>query len=139
VSRPLIIAVDFDGTCVDHMYPDVGADVPGAARWLRAFAAAGAKLILWTMRSGGREAGSGPLADAVRWFAARDLPLYGINANPDQVAWTRSPKAYAHVYIDDAALGCPLRENPRMGGRPYVDWDRVGPDVLARLAAHATT
>lgn len=123
----MILAIDFDGTCVDHRYPEVGADVPGAAEWLARFAEAGASLILWTMRSGR------PLDDAVAWFAAKGLPLFGVNENPDQHHWTQSPKAYAHAYIDDAAFGCPLRENPRMGGRPFVDWSIVGPAVLASI------
>lgn len=129
----MILAIDFDGTCVDHRYPDVGDDVPGVVRWLKAFSEAGAKLILWTMRSSGREDGTDPLADAVEWFRAREIPLHGINANPDQSSWTSSPKAYANIYIDDAAIGCPLKQNPRMGGRPFVDWSEVGPLVMEMI------
>lgn len=129
---PLIIGVDFDGTCVDHMFPLVGDDAPGAVEWLGKLAAAGNRLVLWTMRSDGtpRDPGSTPLADAVAWFAARDIPLWGINANPEQHTWTSSPKAYCQVYVDDAAFGCPLLENPNPGGRPYVDWSIVGPALL---------
>ncbi len=127
----MIIAVDFDGTCVDHRYPDVGADVPGAVEWLRKFAAAGAKLILWTMRSDGPPQSDGnPLADAVEWFRSRGIPLFGVNQNPEQCGWTGSPKAYAHVYIDDLAFGCPLRDNVRAGGSRFVDWSIVGPGVM---------
>lgn len=129
----MILAIDFDGTCVDHRYPDVGNDVPGAAKWLKAFSESGAKLILWTMRSPGRDDGTNPLKDAVDWFERNGLPLYGVNSNPSQGTWTGSPKAYAHTYIDDAAFGCPLRQNPRMGGRPFVDWSVVGPAVLAMI------
>ena len=49
--------------------------------------------------------------DAVNWFKKNDIPLYGINENPDQSSWTTSPKPYCHIYIDDAALGCPLIRN----------------------------
>ncbi len=131
-----MIAVDFDGTCVDHRYPELGADAPGAAAWLKRFVAAGADLILWTMRADGRADGTTPLADAVAWFAARDIPLLGINENPGQKSWTLSPKAYAHLYIDDAAVGCPLRPAARAGSRPVVDWDQVGPAVLAKIRTH---
>jgi hypothetical protein len=130
----MYIAVDFDGTCVDHQYPDVGDDVPGAAEWLKKFVDAGAQIILWTMRShranGKTES---VLDDAIRWFYYREIPLLGINENPTQREWTYSPKAYANYYIDDAAIGCPLKENPRMGGRPYVDWDIVGPLVMEKI------
>lgn len=122
-----IIAVDFDGTIVDHRYPDIGGVVPGAIAWLKAFANEGAKLILWTMRSGVE------LDAAVGFCEAAGLEFYGVNSNPTQLSWTNSPKAYAHLYIDDAAFGCPLKENPRCGGRPFVDWDTVGPAVLATL------
>lgn len=120
----LVVAVDFDGTVVDHRYPIIGADVPGSVEWLRKLADADVKIVLFTMRSGDT------LDDAVRWYALKGIPLYGVNRNPDQGTWTSSPKAYAHVYVDDAAFGCPLRENPRSGGRPFVDWDTVGPKLL---------
>ncbi len=131
----MIIAVDFDGTCVDHRFPDVGPDAPEAVAYLRLFVSMGAKLILWTMRSSNRPDGTDPLADAVKWFSDRNIPLHGINQNPDQSSWTASPKAYAHLYIDDAAFGCPLRDNPRMGGKPYVDWSKVGPSVIEAMKA----
>jgi len=109
--------IDFDGTVVMHEYPAVGADVPHAVDVLRALVARGDALILWTMRSGL------PLSDAVRWFTERGIELYGVQRSPDQDSWTHSPKAYCHVYIDDAALGCPLIMPE--DGRPYVDWITV--------------
>lgn len=113
----MIIAVDFDGTCVTHEYPKVGQSI-GAVPVLRSWVVAGHKLILWTMRSGKE------LEDAVGWFNDAGIPLFGINGNPEQKSWTDSPKAYAQLYVDDAALGAPLVHNP-MFDRPYLDWDRV--------------
>ena len=112
----MYIAVDFDGTCVTHEYPKVGKDI-GAVPVLKRLVEAGHKLILNTMRSGDE------LADAIQWFIDNDISLYGANVNPTQKRWTDSPKVYAQLYIDDAALGCPLIGNP--GGRPYVDWEAV--------------
>lgn len=109
----MIIAIDFDGTCVTHEYPKVGRDI-GAERVLGLLVDRGHQLILWTMRSGE------PLADAVKWFADRDIPLFGVNINPTQRVWTESPKAYAQMYIDDAAYGAPLIYPE--GERPYIDW-----------------
>lgn len=112
------IAVDFDGTCVTHDYPRVGKDT-GAIPVLKALVQKGHKLILWTMRSGiGLEA-------AVNWFKENDIPLYGIQINPGQQSWTSSPKAYAQLYIDDAALGCYLKEDKDLSDRPFVDWPSV--------------
>jgi hypothetical protein len=59
----------------------------------------------------------------VAWFKSRRIELYGVNRNPTQDTWTASPKAYAKLYIDDAALGCPLKY-PR-DARPFVNWRRV--------------
>ena len=63
------------------------------------------------------------LEDAVEWFKDNEIPLYGINSTPGQSTWTSSPKVYAHLYIDDAALGIPLVRNGRE--RPYVNWSEV--------------
>lgn len=126
----MIIAVDFDGTIVDHRYPDIGAEVPGAVEWLKRLVERGAKLILLTMRSGET------LRQAVRWCDDKGISLWAANRNPQQWSWTRSVKVYAHAYVDDAGFGCPLHENPRMGGRPYVDWNIVGPGLMKMLEAH---
>lgn len=129
----MIIAIDFDGTLVDHRFPDIGDEVPGAFDWLKRFQEAGARLILWTMRSDGREHGD-VLSSAVEFCRARGIEFWAVNGNPQQSSWTQSPKCYAHAYIDDAAIGCPLRELPRSGAKPAVDWDKIGPIVLAMIS-----
>jgi len=45
----MIIAVDFDGTCVAYDFPNIGQDI-GAVPVLEELVAAGHKLILWTVR-----------------------------------------------------------------------------------------
>jgi len=129
------IAIDFDGTCVTHAFPEIGKDI-GAAPILRALVKKGHKLILNTMRSNNGELPlftttgeivntSGDfLDDAVEWFALNHIELYGIQSNPGQKSWTSSPKCYAQLYIDDAALGCPLIY-PEDGSRPYADWVEI--------------
>lgn len=137
------IAIDFDGTCVEHAYPEIGADI-GAVPVLKRLVAAGHQLILFTMRSGEK------LNEASRWFEENGIPLYGIQSDPEQATWTSSPKCFANLYIDDAALGIPLKQdywdarwpdNPipkpleeidmecdfflGLDGRPYVDWEKV--------------
>ena len=114
-DKKLEIAVDFDGTCVSYAYPHVGNEI-GAIPVLGDLVEKGHKLILFTMRSGQQ------LKDAVDWFKQNDLPLYGIQYNPTQSKWTDSNKCYAHLYIDDAALGCPLIQTD---SRPYVDWNKI--------------
>jgi hypothetical protein len=129
----MYICVDFDGTIVDHRFPEVGPPVPGALEWMSKFQAAGARLILFTMRSDGGRNGEA-LTAAVRYLKENGIQLYGINKNPTQVHWTSSPKAYGQLYIDDAAFGCPLIELDGFE-RPCVDWDIVGPGVMKMLDA----
>lgn len=112
----MIIAVDFDGTCVTHAYPHIGENI-GATPVLRKLVANEHRLILWTMRSGEK------LNEAVHWFEAREIELFGVNTNPGQTTWTASPKAYAEMYIDDAALGTPLIRP--INARPYVNWSQI--------------
>jgi len=145
----MIIAIDFDGTCVTHEFPKVGRDI-GAVPVLKELVSRGHQLILFTMRSdvvnpSGEdnelhlESGN-YLTDAVKWFEQNEIPLYGIQTNPTQHTWTTSPKVYAQLYIDDAALGCPLRvdvKSTQFGmnevvGRPYVDWEAVREMLIER-------
>lgn len=128
MEKQLIVAVDFDGTCVTHDYPRVGHTVPLAVAVLKALVASGFGIILYTMRSGTS------LADAVSWFSDHDIPLLAVNNNPTQHTWTKSPKIYAHAYIDDAAIGAPLMY-PVNGDRPYVDWAKVF-DLMTKQFPH---
>jgi len=109
-----IIGVDFDGTCVTHEYPKVGVDI-GAQEVLKDLVKANHKLILWTIRDGKY------LKDATDWFNRNNIPLFGVNKNPDQ-NWSASPKAYCNLYLDDAALGVPLIH---LYSRPHVNWKKV--------------
>jgi len=130
----MIFAIDFDGTCVTHEFPKVGRHI-GAVPVLKALVASGHQLILWTMRSdkedvdtkveGIHDISGAFLTDAVNWFKENDIELWGINENPEQKSWTASPKAFANMYIDDMALGCPLRKAGDVE-KPFVDWNRVG-------------
>jgi len=119
----MIIAVDFDGTCVTHDYPLIGANI-GAEKVLKKLTEKGHKIILWTMRSGET------LDDAVKWFKDHDIELWGINKNPEQT-WSSSPKAYAQLYIDDASICMPLSRVYLSGNhvlehkRHFVDWRSI--------------
>ena len=134
----MIIGVDFDGTCVTHEFPKVGAEI-GAVPVLKQLVAEGHQLILFTMRSNvenpqvfGNDKdhlldnvpSGNYLDDAVNWFKENGIELYGIQVNPTQHTWTTSPKAYAQLYIDDAALGAPLTAHPSVS-RPYICWATV--------------
>ena len=121
----MTIAIDFDGTCVTHEYPEIGRDL-GATTTLKTLVDNGHKLVLLTMRSGKT------LEDAKHWFEEKGIILYGVNENPSQKQWTESPKVYANLYIDDANLGVPLVKNSIASDRPYVDWKLVLIDLYNR-------
>ena len=46
----MIIAVDFDGTIVEHRYPEIGREKPFAFDTLKMLQKEGHRLILWTVR-----------------------------------------------------------------------------------------
>ena len=127
MARPLKIAIDFDGTIVEHKFPEIGNPVPGALKWMHVWQDAGAELILWTMRS------LLTLTEAVEYCKYNGITFAGVNEGPNDRLWTTSPKVYAHVYVDDAACGCPC-VTP-INGRPYVDWAVVGPAVMDMIKA----
>ena len=118
IMNNLIICVDFDGTCVTHEYPNIGKEI-GATEVLKQLTDMGHNIILFTMRS------NKELQDSVDWFEERNIPLFGINENPEQHTWTQSPKPYAHLYIDDAALGCPIKYDPTLSDRAFVNWEII--------------
>jgi len=124
------IAIDFDGSVVTHEYPLVGVELPNCVKVLKALVDKGHDLILFTMR------GDKQLDDAVKWFEERGITLYGIQTNPTQKHWTDSPKAYAGLYIDDAALGAPLCddfvEGARKPMRPHLDWYKIEELLIAK-------
>ena len=124
------IAIDFDGTCVTHEYPRIGKDI-GAVPVLKKLVEEGHRLILNTMRSGKE------LQEAVDWFKINGITLYGVNEDPGQKDWTQSPKVFANLYIDDAALGCPLIVNRALADRPFVDWDEVAKLFANNNAYHS--
>lgn len=133
------ICIDFDGSVTTHSYPEIGKDI-GAAPILKRLVANGHNLILWTMRSDGQKEvilndgykihGGDFLTQAVNWFKDNEVPLYGIQRNPTQDSWTTSPKCYAQLFIDDAALGAPLKFDPAISDRPFLDWDKIEIELI---------
>lgn len=113
----MIIAIDFDGTIVEHDFPRIGKAVPLAIETIKELKRLGHKIILYTMRSGVF------LRAAVSWCKDNGLEFWGINKNPDQKKWTSSPKVFADLYIDDSAYRVPLIRQD--GKFHFVDWSEV--------------
>ena len=98
----MIIAVDFDGTIVEHNYPNIGEEIPFATSTLRMLADQRHRLILWTVRRGEL------LDEAVEWCRERGVEFYAVNKNfPEEILDDAGcfGKINADVFIDDCSLG----------------------------------
>jgi hydroxymethylpyrimidine pyrophosphatase-like HAD family hydrolase len=96
----MIIAVDFDGTIVQHKYPKIGKEIPYAIKTLKLIQEKGHKLILWTYRSGKE------LNEAIEFCEKRGLTFFAVNNDfeGEEFDNTYSRKIYADIYIDDRNL-----------------------------------
>jgi hydroxymethylpyrimidine pyrophosphatase-like HAD family hydrolase len=96
-----IIAVDFDGTIVEHKFPAIGKEMLFAFATIKALQGKGHKLILWTIRTGKL------LEDAVDFCKQNGVEFYAVNKNyPEEVVDKNiSRKVGADVFIDDRNLG----------------------------------
>jgi hypothetical protein len=95
------IAVDFDGTIVDHMYPEIGKEKLFAFQTLKELNKLGARLILWTFRTGKA------LDEAVEYCRKNGVEFYAVNKNyPEEIFDdTVSRKIDADIFIDDKNIG----------------------------------
>jgi hydroxymethylpyrimidine pyrophosphatase-like HAD family hydrolase len=95
------IAVDFDGTIVEHQYPEIGKEKLFAFRTLRELEKKGARLILWTFRTGKE------LEAAVEYCRENGIEFYAVNKNyPEEIVdESVSRKIDADIYIDDKNIG----------------------------------
>ena len=69
----MIIAVDFDGTIVEHRYPEIGREIPFAVETLKKLIEDRHQLILWSVREGRL------LDEAVEWCRQRGVEFYAVN------------------------------------------------------------
>jgi len=102
LSSPLKIAVDFDGTIVEHKYPEIGKEILFAFDSLRALQKQKHQLILWTFRTG-RE-----LREAVEFCRQHGVEFYAVNKSYPEEEFdeeTTSRKIEADIFIDDRNIG----------------------------------
>lgn len=99
----MIIAVDFDGTIVEHEYPKIGKEKIFATETLRQLINDGHRLILWTVREGKL------LDEAVEWCRQRGVDFYAVNKDFPEENISKneqfSRKIKADVWIDDLNVG----------------------------------
>ncbi|MDR2927438.1 MAG: hydrolase [Cytophagaceae bacterium] len=97
----MTIAVDFDGTIVEHRYPAIGKEMFFAFETLRALKNDGHRLILWTYRH------DKELDEAVAFCLKNGVEFYAVNANypGEEKEDMQSRKIIADMYIDDRNFG----------------------------------
>ncbi len=103
------IAVDFDGTIVEHRYPAIGEPKVFAFETLKEFQKRGFLLVLWTFRIGKE------LDQAVEFCRANGIEFYAVNKSyPEESYNELAPrKIDADIFIDDRNLG------------GFIDWCTV--------------
>jgi len=96
----MYIAVDFDGTIVEHEYPKIGKPIPFAIETLLQLQRDGHTLVMWTVRNGKL------LQEAADYCQSKGLVFYAANKNyPEEDAATASRKLTADLFIDDRNIG----------------------------------
>lgn len=104
-----VIAVDFDGTIVEHDYPKIGKQMLFAFATLKELEKKGHRLILWTYRTGDL------LDEAVDYCRENGLVFYAVNESfpgeTDEGNFGR--KVNADIFIDDRNVG------------GFLGWERI--------------
>jgi hypothetical protein len=99
----MTIAVDFDGTIVEHEYPAIGREIPFATETLRMLINDRHQLILWSVREGEL------LQEAIDWCHERGVDFYAINRDfPEEDVEKNihfSRKLKVDLFIDDRNVG----------------------------------
>lgn len=97
------IAVDFDGTIVEHRYPEIGKELPFATETLRTLIKEHHRLILWSVREGKL------LQDAIDWCHERGVDFWAVNRDYPEEEENKnnhfSRKIKADYFIDDRNIG----------------------------------
>lgn len=96
------IAIDFDGTIVEHCYPKIGKEIPFAMDTLKLLIEERHQLILWTVREGSL------LEEAIRWCYEHGVEFYAVNKDyPEENSNHEgtSRKIKADLFIDDRNFG----------------------------------
>jgi hydroxymethylpyrimidine pyrophosphatase-like HAD family hydrolase len=93
--KPRIIAVDFDGTIVEHRFPKIGKLRSEIVEMMKQEKENGTIIIIWTCRKGIFE------SRMKKFLDENDIPYDYINENYPGLDFITSRKIYADCYIDD--------------------------------------
>jgi hydroxymethylpyrimidine pyrophosphatase-like HAD family hydrolase len=105
----MIIAIDFDGTVVEHKYPEIGELKPKAKEVINKLVDKGHYIIIWTCRYVKKD-----LEDMLDFLIANEIKFHNVNMNYPNLDFKPIPKVYANIYIDDRNIFC-----------EDVNWDKI--------------
>lgn len=114
MSKPLRIAVDFDGTIVEHKFPEIGKEMPKAFEVLKALSEEGHQLVLWTFRDGEE------LQAALDFCLEHGIMFWAVNQSFPDEEYSKyiSRKIHADLFIDDRNFG------------GFPGWDAIGRSLM---------
>lgn len=92
-TKPMILAVDFDGTLCENEYPGIGKPITQNINYVKTLKQNGWKIVLWTCRD------KKQLYQAVHWCKKQGLEFDAVNT--DIIAGVPCKKLYADIYLDD--------------------------------------
>jgi hypothetical protein len=95
------IAIDFDGTIVEHAYPKIGKEMLFAFQTIKMLKEKGHQVVLWTYREGQM------LDEAVEYCKQNGVDFYAINRNypEEEIKAGVGRKIDADMFIDDRNVG----------------------------------
>ncbi|MDA3911743.1 MAG: hypothetical protein PF448_10340 [Bacteroidales bacterium] len=123
MTKPLRIAVDFDGTIVEHKYPEIGKEMLKAFEVLKALSEEGHQLVLWTFRDGEE------LQAALDYCLEHGIMFWTVNQSYPDEEYSRylSRKIHADLFIDDRNFG------------GFPGWEVIGRTLMPHRYPEAQT
>ena len=105
-----MLAIDFDGTIVEHKFPFIGEPKPNVVEVINRLYNEGHSIIIWTCRTSQNDFKDVPnseptIFDVYKFLGRHKIPFTTINHNDPKNPFQPSPKVYADIYIDDKQLG----------------------------------
>ena len=118
------IYLDFDGTVVEHYFPEIGAENPHAIQVIARLQAAGHDIVLNTYRADIDQKHVQEALDYIHSFEEIKQPIEKFL--PEKL----EPRAFdmevakesKQLYIDDIAEGIPMRRNSVLESGMMVNW-----------------
>ena len=118
------IYLDFDGTVVEHYFPEIGAENPNAIQVIARLQEAGHDIVLNTYRADIDQKHVQEALDYIHSFKEIKQPIEKFL--PEKL----EPRAFDmevakesnQLYIDDIAEGIPMRRNIVLEHGMMVDW-----------------